>query len=189
MEPKQRVIDSTIHREEEFSTVDELEHGIEKDIIQEEKWYVQLYSVTEGEPVTEDTLEPVLRRSERERQPPTYYREWASMSNMSKETHTYKVALASSDGTKWQKAMATESESLRANDVWDLVELPRDRKAVRSKRVFNMSKEPHTYKVTLASSNGTKWQKAMATESESLRANDVWDLVELPRDRKAVGSK
>ena len=28
----------------------------------------------------------------------------------------------------------------------------------------------------------------MAIEIESLRANDVWDLVELPKDRKTVGS-
>ena len=50
-------------------------------------------------------------------------------------------------------------------------------------------KEPQTYKDALVSSDGTKWQKAMATEIESLRANDVWDLVELPKDRKTVGSK
>ena len=29
----------------------------------------------------------------------------------------------------------------------------------------------------------------MDRELESLRINDVWDLVELPKDRKAVGSK
>ena len=80
MEPKQRGIDSTIHREKVFYSRDvlfnELEHGIEKEIVQEEKQCVQLNSVTEEEPVTEDTPEPVLRRSERERRPPTYYGEW-----------------------------------------------------------------------------------------------------------------
>ena len=60
------------------------------------------------------------------------------MTDTSKEPKTYKDALASSDGTKWQKAMATEIESLGANDVWDLVELPRDRKAVGSKWVFKL---------------------------------------------------
>ena len=34
-----------------------------------------------------------------------------------------------------------------------------------------------------------KWKKAMEKEMKSLRVNDVWDLVELPKDRKAVGSK
>ena len=29
----------------------------------------------------------------------------------------------------------------------------------------------------------------MEKEMESLRVNDVWDLVELPKDRKTVGSK
>ena len=32
-------------------------------------------------------------------------------------------------------------------------------------------------------------RRRWATEIESLRANDVWDLVELPKDRKTVGSK
>ena len=116
----------------------ELERGI-KEIVQEEKRCVQLDSVTEEEPVTKDTPEPVLWRSERERRPPTYYGEWANMTNTSKkEPKTYKDALASSDGTKWQKAMATEIESLGANDVWDLVELPRDQKAVGSKWLFKL---------------------------------------------------
>ena len=30
---------------------------------------------------------------------------------------------------------------------------------------------------------------AMEKKMESLRTHDVWDLVELPRDREAVGSK
>ena len=33
-----------------------------------------------------------------------------------------------------------------------------------------------------------KWKKAMKKEMKSLRVNDVWDLVELPKDCKAVGS-
>ena len=91
----------------------ELERGI-KEIVQEEKRCVQLDSVTEKEPVTKDTPEPVLRRSEKERRLPIYYGEWANMTNTSK------------------------IESLGANDVWDLVELPRDRRAVGSKWVFKL---------------------------------------------------
>ena len=45
-------------------------------------------------------------------------------------------ALASPDKAKWQNAMSMEIESLHVNDVWDLVELPKDWKAVGSKWVF-----------------------------------------------------
>ena len=34
-----------------------------------------------------------------------------------------------------------------------------------------------------------KWMEAMEREMASLKANDVYDLVELPKDRKVVGSK
>jgi len=47
-------------------------------------------------------------------------------------------ALASTDKEKWSDAMEKEMESLHGNDVWDLVELPKDRKAVGSKWVFKL---------------------------------------------------
>ena len=34
-----------------------------------------------------------------------------------------------------------------------------------------------------------KWMEAMEKEMASLKANDVYDLVELPKDRKVLGSK
>ena len=34
-----------------------------------------------------------------------------------------------------------------------------------------------------------KWMQAMEREMASLKANNVYDLVELPKDRKVVGSK
>jgi len=47
-------------------------------------------------------------------------------------------ALASQDKEKWLNAMNDELESLRANDVWDLIELPKGRKAIGSKWVFKL---------------------------------------------------
>ena len=41
----------------------------------------------------------------------------------------------------------------------------------------------------MASPEKSKWASAMEKEIESLRKNDVWELVELPKDRKTVGSK
>ena len=44
-------------------------------------------------------------------------------------------------------------------------------------------------KEALTSEDDAKWRKAMQKEIESLHSNDVWDLVELPSGRSAVGSK
>ena len=41
----------------------------------------------------------------------------------------------------------------------------------------------------LTSPNKVKWKEAMEKEMESFHKNDVWDLVKLPKGRKAVGSK
>ena len=47
-------------------------------------------------------------------------------------------ALTSPEGAKWKDAMDKEIDSLHMNDVWDLVKLPKDSKAVRSKLVFKL---------------------------------------------------
>ena len=44
--------------------------------------------------------------------------------------------LAGTDKNEWVKAMEQELKSLHDNHVWDLVELPTNRKAVISKWVF-----------------------------------------------------
>ena len=83
--------------------------------------------------------EPVLRRSARERRAPNHYGEWASIaSGVKKEPGTVAEAMASSEKAKWMNAMDKEMESLHKNDVWELVELPKDRKATGSKWVFKL---------------------------------------------------
>ena len=48
---------------------------------------------------------------------------------------------------------------------------------------------PRTAKEVLTSPQKAKWMEAMEKEMASLQTNEVWDLVELPKDRKVVGSK
>ena len=74
-------------------------------------------TVSEPEPVQ-------LRRSERERRPPDHYEEWASVAT--KEPTNVTEAMSCSDKREWTQAMNDEMESLRANQVWDSVELPKD---------------------------------------------------------------
>ena len=110
-----------------------------------EKWHVKIDSlrdqeqVIDEEPVVKETTEPVLRRPERERRPPDYYGDWATVTSTEPvEPKTARQALASPDEAKWMAAMEKEIKSLCVNDVWDLVELPNDRKAVGSKWVFKL---------------------------------------------------
>lgn len=76
----------------------------------------------------------VPRRSERDRRPPAYYGKWTTAANYDQnEPRTVKEALSSPQKTKWVKAMKKKMESLKTNEVWNLVELPENRKAVGSK--------------------------------------------------------
>ena len=49
--------------------------------------------------------------------------------------------------------------------------------------------EPHTVSEALISTEKDQWKSAMQMEMDTIHSNDVWDLVELPARRKAIGSK
>lgn len=46
--------------------------------------------------------------------------------------------------------------------------------------------EPATYNETVVSGNRVKWLSAMQEEMQSLEKNDTWDVVPLPKQKKAV---
>ena len=142
-----------IRRVQEYFTAsrdvvfDESNRGVEKEPNEQaEKRYVEFDCLreeepanylSEEEPAADETAEPVLRRSERERRQPDHYGEWLGIANDNvKEPATVKEALDNSDKAEWMSAMKKEMKPLYANDVWDLVVLPKDRKAVGSKWVF-----------------------------------------------------
>ncbi|GJZ25350.1 zinc finger, CCHC-type containing protein [Tanacetum coccineum] len=49
--------------------------------------------------------------------------------------------------------------------------------------------EPANYKVALLDLESDKWLNAMNVEMQSMKDNEVWDLVDLPPNGKTVGSK
>ena len=51
---------------------------------------------------------------------------------------TFKSAMESDDASKWREACDSEFESLSKNETWELVPLPRGRKAISSKWVFKV---------------------------------------------------
>ena len=55
-----------------------------------------------------------------------------------REPLIYKEAKLCEDKKKWELAMQEEIKALHANDTWDLVDLPKDRKAIPNKWVFKI---------------------------------------------------
>jgi len=77
------------------------------------------------------------RRSNRERRAPDYYGEWTNFSESSVSSHsTVGEALNGSDAHLWKAAMQTEMDSIKENNVYDLVKLPNDQKAIGCRWVF-----------------------------------------------------
>ena len=114
---------------------DKSSFGIEKSTQKIETRSIIIDTPSDEEAVTEDVeVDPVLRRSERDRRTPDYYGDRVSLAcSKSPEPLSLQEALASSDKKKWMCAMENEMKSLNEKDVWNLVELPKDRKAVGSK--------------------------------------------------------
>ena len=52
-----------------------------------------------------------------------------------------------------------------------------------------VDKDPMTLSDALSGVENEEWKRAMEMEMESTIKSDVWDLVELPENRKAIGSK
>ncbi|GJY02588.1 retrotransposon protein, putative, ty1-copia subclass [Tanacetum coccineum] len=76
------------------------------------------------------------------------------------EPANYKVALLDLESDKWLNAMNVEMQSMKNNEVWDLVELPCNCKTVDSKWLFkkktDMDGVVHTYKARLVAKGYTQ---------------------------------
>ncbi|KAG3230217.1 hypothetical protein PI124_g24684 [Phytophthora idaei] len=48
---------------------------------------------------------------------------------------------------------------------------------------------PTTFKSAMESSDAVKWKEACDSELESLHKDDTWDVVPLPKGRKAIGCR
>ena len=72
----------------------------------------------------------------------------------SEEPSTYEETVSCSDSSKWMISMQEGMESLHKNGTWDLVRLPKGKKAIRCKWVFKKKEgtpgvENARYKVKL----------------------------------------
>ncbi|GJW50470.1 retrotransposon protein, putative, ty1-copia subclass [Tanacetum coccineum] len=76
------------------------------------------------------------------------------------EPANYKAALLDPESDKWLNAMNVEMQSMKDNEVWDLVDLPPNGKTIGSKWLFkkktDMDGAVHTYKARLVAKGYTQ---------------------------------
>nr|GEU54702.1 Toll/interleukin-1 receptor (TIR) domain-containing protein [Tanacetum cinerariifolium] len=91
------------------------------------------------------------------------------------EPANYKAALLDLKSDKWHNAMNVEMQSMKDNEVWELVELPSNGKTIGSKWLFkkktNMDEVVHTYKARLVAKGYTYTSRIDYEETFSLIAN------------------
>lgn len=116
------VIEDTLHQNEDNDTQGDRER-------QENE--------TEETQENEDSPAPIIvRRSLRETRRPDYYGVWVHNVGTDSEPTSVTEALSSSEKEEWKTAMNSEIESIKENNVWELVELPEGKRIVGSKWVF-----------------------------------------------------
>ncbi|KAJ0862094.1 putative RNA-directed DNA polymerase [Helianthus annuus] len=97
----------------------------------------------------QDNAEPdnLLRRSSRQRRPPNWDDYVTYLTEMDpgklNDPISYNEAISSDQSSEWNKAMIDELDSMKKNDVWDLVELPNGVKPVGCKWVFKTKLDPN----------------------------------------------
>ena len=80
-----------------------------------------------GNELEESTEELVqLKRSSREGRRPDFYGTYVNATDSVVESVTVEEALSSVDKEKWKSAMEAEFRFFQSNEVWELVETPKD---------------------------------------------------------------
>jgi hypothetical protein len=83
-------------------------------------------------------VEQIERRSARVRKTPQWFGNPVLLIMLTDldEPATYKEAMEGHESEKWLKAMKSEIRSMYDNQVWTLVDIPNDRKAIENKLIF-----------------------------------------------------
>jgi transposase InsO family protein len=85
---------------------------------------------------------------------------------------------------------STQGPSTSLEDMSALLtSIEEDGEEERDHVVYSVGDLPTSFKSAMESSDASKWEEACDSEFESLRKNETWELVPLPRGRKAISSK
>ncbi|XP_071704731.1 uncharacterized protein [Rutidosis leptorrhynchoides] len=120
--------------------------------------YQQIVEEPEQLVAQEPEVTQDIRRSSRPRHSPQRYDDIFLVDES--EPTNYKDATLDPEFKKWNEAMNEEMQSMYDNEVWDLVDLPPDSKAVGSKWIFKkktyMDGNVHTFKARLVAKGFTQ---------------------------------
>ena len=163
----------SIKRKGHFLEKEILERGTGNNIVDlEEIREPQITAEEVGESDQQDVVADTsdintsVRRSVRTRKLPERYLwhvngpEVLLVAESNDEPANYKSALLDPESEKWHEAMNAEMQSMRDNQVWNLVELPPECRAVGSKWIFKRKTDMHgnvqTYKARLVAKGFTQ---------------------------------
>uniref|UniRef100_A0A2N9IAG3 CCHC-type domain-containing protein n=1 Tax=Fagus sylvatica TaxID=28930 RepID=A0A2N9IAG3_FAGSY len=145
--------------------------------------------VEQGEqPIPPEMEEPQVRRSTKERHPSTRYStsEYVLITDEG-ELESFQEVQSHKDKQSWMKAMHEEMNSLHKNNTYELVELPKGKKALRNKWVFKLKKDGEklvNYKARLVVKGFN--QKQGIDFDEIFSSSD--DMLIVGQDANMVGS-
>lgn len=92
------------------------------------------------QPDTTPTADSVPRRSNRPHIPNRRYMNYLLLTDGG-EPECYEEACQTGDASKWELAMKDEMKSLTSNQTWELVELPKGKKALHNKWLYRVKEE------------------------------------------------
>lgn len=122
----------------------EPEHQPEEPVVEDDEPIVDEHTegAEQGEPSVPQEAEPQLRRSARERRPSTRYpsSDYILITDEG-EPESFQDVQSCRDKDCWSKAMQEEMDSLKKNDTYELVKLPKGKKALKNKWVYKLKKD------------------------------------------------
>lgn len=120
---------------------------------------------------TDNQIQEEQERQVRERRPPDRYGEWVYITQ-EEDPNTFSKAIKGHDADKWMQAMEAELDSLHKNEVWELTELPPNRKVVGSKWVYKKKQD--------ADGNVERYKARLVAQGYNQRYGEDYDETTSP---------
>lgn len=116
----------------------------QEELQEEQGEHIQIGEETANEAAMDDPISSRRPRRENAGQLPSRYDDYLvykSERPSMKEPTNFKEALECKDRNLWMEAMQEELEAIKENNTWELMELPKGRKAIGSKWVYKIKRD------------------------------------------------